>query len=319
MKRLISLFFVLVLLATVAAPVCVSAAEAPYTYTVRVFAGNMGTIGGSEMVSTENLSYGEEWSFDIGQISLTNDKYYVKGIRESGLDNDEVSEPAFKVTQDKDFVVAYGVKGNEVAYTVSFVRDSDDAQLADSVTYYGNVGDKPVVACKFIDGYYPRYYNITGTLKENADSNRFVFRYAPQPVSGTATAAVPAGNWNPVNPNAAQNTANQNNANQPVNGGQGDIVAAPSGTGDASPGGEEFPPQPESILDMDVPMAEAESQGGEKNKLPGWIVLLLALAAAGLISIPFVVRQLRKSGKNEEADQLEKAYEEELKKKEDKK
>ena len=314
MKRLISLFFVLVLLVSVAAPVCASAAGDPYTYTVRVFAGNMGTIGGSEMVSTENLSYGEEWSFDIGQISLTNDKYYVKGIRESGLDNDEVSEPAFKVTQDKDFVVAYGVKGNEIAYTVSFVRDSDDAQLADPVTYYGNVGDKPVVACKFIDGYYPRYYNITGTLKENADSNRFVFRYAPQPVSGTGTAAVPAGNWNPINPNAVQNNANQNNANQPT-AAPGDNTG--TGTAETPQGGEVFPPEPESILDMDVPMAEAENQG--RNKLPGWIVLLLALAAAGLISIPFVVRQLRKSGKNEQADQLEKAYEEELKKKENKK
>ena len=315
MKRLISLFSVLVVLASVAAPVCASAAGYPYTYTVRVFAGNMGNIGGSEMVSTDNLSYGDEWSFDIGQISLTNDKYYVKGIRESGLDNDEVSSAAFQVTQDMDFVVAYGVKGNEVAYTVSFVRDSDGSQLADPVTYYGNVGDKPVVACKFIDGYYPRYYNITGTLKENADSNQFVFRYAPQPLSGTATAAVPAGNWNPVNPNAAQN-ANQNNANQPVNGGQEDTTVAPPGEGNTSPGGETFPPQPESILDMDVPLAEAESQG--KNKLPGWIVLLLALAAAGLISIPFVLGLLRKSGKNEEADQLEKAYEEELKKKEDK-
>lgn len=305
MKRYLSLLFAILLVMTVVLPV---SAQADYTYTVRVFAGNMGNIGGSNMVSSENLSYGNEWSFDIGQITVTNDKYYVKGIRQSGLDNDTVSKPAFIVTQDMDFVVAYGVKGDEVAYTVSFVRDSDGAQLADPVTYYGNVGDKPVVACKFIDNYYPRYYNITGTLSDNAASNQFVFRYAPIPVEAAQTAAAGA----PIQ--IIQNNQNPINQNQPN---AVPVDNAGTGTAEMPQGGEAFPPEPESILDMDVPMAEAENQG--KNKLPGWIVLLLALAAAGLVSIPFVIRQLRKSGKNEQADQLEKAYEEELKKKENKK
>lgn len=319
MKRVLSLLFVLLLLSSVLMPVTAFAGKEPYPYTIRVFAGNMGKIDGEDVV-TYQISYDEvskqypSWVFDIGSVTLTNNKYYVKGIRESGLDNDTVSNPAFPVTRDIDFVVAYGVKGDEVAYTVSFVRNSDGTQLDDSVTYYGNVGDKPVVACKFIQGYYPRYYNITGTLSDNAASNQFVFRYEPMPVIGTADTTVVGAP--PVNFPA------QGNVNQPANGNQN--AGNGAGTGENAvqtpeQGGEAFPPQPESILDMDVPLAEAEGQGGEKNKLPGWIVLLLVLAAAGLVSIPFVIRQLRKNGKNEEADRLEKAYEEELKKKEDKK
>ena len=315
MKRFLSLLFAVLLVMTVLLPV---SAQADYSYTIRVFAGNMGTVNGGDVAEFTGLSYGEPWTFDMGTVKLTNDKYYVKGIRQSGLDNDTVSKPAFTVTQDMDYVVAYGVKGDEVAYTVSFVRDSDGAELAPPVTFYGNVGDKPVVACRFIDNYYPRYYNITGTLSENAAANQFVFRYAPIPTEAGGTNAVGAP---PVIIPAQGNADRPANGNQNAgNGNGGNGTGIGEGPVQASEqGGEAFPPEPESILDMDVPQAEAESQGGENNKLPGWIVLLLALAAAGLISIPFVVRILRKNGKNEEADQLEKAYEEELKKKEDKK
>ena len=289
MKKSLVLVFSLLLLLMSLAPVTALAVNEPYTYTVRVFAGNMGKIDGSkDIVVSESLAHGAEWSFDIGRVTLTNDKYYVKGIRQSGLDNDTVAAPAFKVTQDMDFVVAYGVKGDEVAYTVSFVRDSDGAQLEEPETYYGNVGDKPVVACKFIAGYYPRYYNITGTLSENAAANQFVFRYAPQPISG-GTAVVGPNPVVPVVPNQNQ----QNNQNQPAANAQGGNAGA--GTNEPQQGGEAFPTQPENILDMDAPLAGTpEASGG----LSGGTIV--GIASGSLLVLLLLLLLLLKRKKKEE-------------------
>ena len=56
--------------------------------------------------------------FDLGQVQVTDEKYYVKGIRLAGRDNNTVSATTFRVTGDADYVVAYGIKGNLVSYTV---------------------------------------------------------------------------------------------------------------------------------------------------------------------------------------------------------
>ena len=46
--------------------------------------------------------------------------------------------------------------------------DTDGNKLAESRTYYGNVGDEPVIAYLYIDGYIPDSYNQTGKLSSNA-------------------------------------------------------------------------------------------------------------------------------------------------------
>ena len=48
--------------------------------------------------------------------------------------------------------MVYGILGNAVAYTVNYV-DTSGRQLAPSETYYGNVGDEPVIAYLYIEGY----------------------------------------------------------------------------------------------------------------------------------------------------------------------
>lgn len=261
----------------------VMAADDGYTYTIRVFAGNMGKINGEEVLVFPGMTYGEEWSFDINQVQPSNGKYYVKGIRESGLDNDAVSPAAFQVHGDMDFVVAYGIKGNEVAYTVHFVRSSDGSVLADPVTYYGNVGDKPVVACKFIEGYYPKYYNITGTLSENASENDFVFQYDLSPT--TTAQSAPSGVL-PASPSTAQ-------------GGTKD----PNGSEDQSENGKEQQSDqsqsgPGEILDLDPPMAgpgdpvveEQSKSGGLSTQ---WLVGGIGAVAAALLVL-FVVTSSRR-------------------------
>ena len=48
-----------------------------------------------------------------------------------------------------------------------------------SEVFYGNVGDKPVIACKYIEGYEPQASGLTKTLKENAAENVLTFIYKP--------------------------------------------------------------------------------------------------------------------------------------------
>lgn len=115
-------------------------------------------------------------------------KYYVKGIRKSGYDNNTVSAASFEVTGDEDYVVAYGIQGDMAAYTVNY-QDADGNALAASQTYYGNVGDKPVVAFLYVEGYVPDAYNLTKTLVSDESQNVFTFIYSPIPA---AAAPAPA-------------------------------------------------------------------------------------------------------------------------------
>ena len=179
----------------------------PYTYKVTLFAGNKGTINGQNKFERADIASGSTVTFNLNDIQVTDDKYYVKGIRLSGRDNDEaLSAPSFTVDKDADYVVAYGIKGNMVAYTVNY-QDASGNSLAESQTFYGNVGDKPVVAYRYIENYIPDALALTKTLSDNESENVFTFTYTPgatdrivettttvtTTVPGTATPAGAAG------------------------------------------------------------------------------------------------------------------------------
>lgn len=188
----------------IAGSLCVDAKAAEkkeYTYTVRFYSGARGTFGGKQIVTYEGLKAGDRVTFRQSDVTLENgSKYYIKGIRESGKDNNTVSsQSSFMVTGDQDYVVAYGIKGNSVGYTVRYV-DEDGNQLLPDETYYGNVGDRPVIAYQYIENYLPQAYNLTGTLKQNEAENVFTFTYTPinageapeAPAAPAAPAAAPA-------------------------------------------------------------------------------------------------------------------------------
>ena len=189
------LFGALVALMATIAMVCSVASPAyaeRYSYTVRVFQGNGGKLK-SDPVSITVEKGGRVDLFDFATADVSDSKYVQIGFRLSG--EDEVigngvvngviehgqSQPAEKygtgITQDMDFVVAYGVKGETVKYTLKFVEYGTGRELAEPKTYYGRIGDKPVVAYEYIEGYRPLYYSITGTLKENEEDNVWTFEY----------------------------------------------------------------------------------------------------------------------------------------------
>ena len=151
----------------------------PYTYKVTLSAGNKGTINGQNKIEQADIASGSTVTFNLNDIQVTDDKYYVKGIRLSGRDNDEtLAAPSFTVDKDADYVVAYGIKGNMVAYTVNY-QDASGNALAESQTFYGNVGDKPVVAYRYVENYIPDALALTKTLSDNESENVFTFTYTP--------------------------------------------------------------------------------------------------------------------------------------------
>ena len=174
-----------------------------YTYQVTFYSGNQGTFNGSEGLSVDNHSSGSEYtveengdeitvsglkqgdivSFDVqaGAVQMADDsKYYLRGIRQSGRDNDTVQTSAFRVDGDAEYVLAYGIRGNQTGYTVNY-QDAQGNELAPSRTYYGNVGDKPVVAYLYIEDYNPQTLALTRTLSENEAENVFTFVHPPVP------------------------------------------------------------------------------------------------------------------------------------------
>lgn len=173
-----------------------------YTYMATFYAGNHGKFTSRADVLVDNsktqssysierspdgsritvrdLRYGDVVRLDAaadGAVDMAADSlYYVKGIRDSGLDNAEAGYGAFSVRRDVDFVVAYGMKAEQTSYTV-YYKSLDGKTLAEPRTYWGNVGDKPVVAYVYVEGYTPLSYNLTKTLSEDPAQNDMTFLY----------------------------------------------------------------------------------------------------------------------------------------------
>ncbi|MBS5501632.1 MAG: hypothetical protein KHX01_01540 [Eggerthella sp.] len=274
-----------------------------YSYTVTLYAGN-GTIIEPDGQTKTSESYG---SYGYGEyctipwqtlnIQPDDDKYYVKGIRLAG--HDELAESGnIEVTQDLQYVVAYGMKKDQVAYTINYV-DANGAQIADSETFYGNIGDKPVIAYRYIEGYQPtNAYNLTGRLKGNAD-NVFTFKY--QAVQGSsagttndgASAGTTGGQATPGDENAA---TGENAAGDEAT---GDEAADEAGTQEGAANGAE----PAELLDIDDdsnPLASAQSAVQETfsnplNYLP-WVLGVLVVIA--LISVIALMVAKKRAGKD---------------------
>ena len=324
MKRLLKYFLVALVVITGVFSQTKDVRAFSYTYTVSLSAGGQGSINGGVQVrkasgneaSASVSSKGDKIivtgleSGDViscvaqGSVALNeNSKYYVKGIRLSGRDNNTVAQSAFLVSGDQDYVVAYGIPGELAEYTVNYV-DTDGNKLAESRTYYGNVGDEPVIAYLYIDGYIPDSYNQTGKLSSNASENVFNFVY-----SRAASSMAAAGNG--ANDNAAGgNVTNGNttaagaanaagNAAGTANNGAADGANAgntivPDGQNNPQDGIQAPQAQPNTdIADEQVPQAANDNKhdiADEQVPLATMIsesgmVVPLAIGALGIVAI----------------------------------
>lgn len=306
MKRLLKYFLAALVVITGVFSQTADAKAFSYTYTVSFSAGGQGSINGGvqvrkasgneasvsvsakgDKIIVTGLEYGDVISCDAqGSVALNeNSKYYVKGIRLSGRDNNTVAQSAFLVSGDQDYVVAYGIPGELAEYTVNYV-DTDGNKLAESRTYYGNVGDEPVIAYLYIDGYIPDSYNQTGKLSSNASENVFNFVY-----SRAASSMAAAGNGandntaaggNQAAAGAANATGAANAAGAANNGATDGANAAntivPDGQNDPQDGIQAPQAQPNTdIADEQVPLATMISESG--------MVVPLAIGALGIVAI----------------------------------
>ncbi len=321
-------------------------ASAQYTYTVRIYPGNQGTFtnrvrlavdhtkSGSaiksraeikeDLITVSGLKKDDIITLDLqdGSVRLKEEnRYYVKGIRQSGRDNSTVATSVFRVDRDADYVTAYGVQGDMVGYTVNY-QDASGNEVLPSDKYYGNVGDKPVVAYKYKEGYEPEVTALAKTLTANEAENVFTFIYSeaergvitrqvgtPGTTTNTVTEIVPG-----VPPAAlpAGTTA--------AEAGGGDAGAGEAGAGDTAAGdeeaggdaaadeGEQEPLQ--QIGDGEVPLAEQDLKDLDEEEVPASNIQadkvlkkglplaasigIAAGAAAALVALFLVVKKRRK-------------------------
>ena len=249
-----------------------------YTYQATVYAGNLGRLTSGVDITVNNRKSGSNWTVDkssdrivikglsmgdVVSIDVAADgavlldagsPYYVLGLRDSGRDNSEAGYGAFRVDRDRDFVVAYGMRTDETTYTV-YYQALDGTVLAAPRTYTGNVGDKPVVAYLYVDGYEPLSYNVTKTLSKNSADNAMTFIYKPLESQEIRVSVpgdnhyvhVPGGSYtvDVPGPTIVQRVPSSNSNNNTGNGGGGTIddtgaVSNPSGPatgGDNGQGG----------------------------------------------------------------------------------
>lgn len=290
-----------------------------YTYTVSFSAGGQGSINGGvqvrkasgneasvsvsakgDKIIVTGLEYGDVISCDAqGSVALNeNSKYYVKGIRLSGRDNNTVAQSAFLVSGDQDYVVAYGIPGELAEYTVNYV-DANGNKLADSKTYYGNVGDEPVIAYLYIDGYIPSSYNQSGKLVSDASKNvfNFVYNRAATNMANNGNGGDNAGGANGAAGGA--NVAGVNGAAGGANGAAGGAngaadVVVPDGQNNPQDGEVAPEAQPNTdIADEQVPQAANDNKhdiADEQVPLATMIsdsgmVVPLAIGALGIVAI----------------------------------
>lgn len=304
----------------------VSAAEEAYTYTVRLYAGNQGTITNSGVEissSTARISFSDDCAVISGlqygdmvyirpqdAIETTDERYYVRGVRRSGRDNAQAESPAFYVACDRDFVAAYGVRGDMAEYTVSY-QDEAGNTLMKSDTYYGNIGERQYVSSRYIEGYQPSYLNMVKTLSANAAENIFTFRYtriaagttpAPGGTTTTATTGTTTAGTTTTTTAAGGGTPGAQDADAGAADAQ-DADAAEQG-GETPPGGDANVPLPddnvpldqqelENLDDGEVPLADIKAeQAGLMGYFP--IYAGIAATAAAVLAVAVIYLYKRK-------------------------
>lgn len=283
MKRILSVALLVLVLGLLTLSAFAAGSEG-YTYTVRVYPGNNGegeyNATGLTLSDRINVNVIDGKTLVVNGtecITLSNDKYYIKGVRISGQDVSDTRQ-SFAVEGDIDLVVAYGMMNGAVQYTVNYV-DMDGNPMEGtpgSITGYGAVGEVIVVGYYPVDGYLPyaysadgilvQTYNLTNSngLSENAGDNVFTFIYQAIPAEAAPEATAAPG---AANANADQNANAPGDANAP-GGPEGEAPGDENAPGAEGNEGEDIGdnavPQaaPEEILDVDTPLG-APTQNGD--------------------------------------------------------
>lgn len=299
-------------LAVIAVMVLATVSASAYGYELSVSPGNGQLDGKQEIISVTGGS-GDDMTASaetrgttvtLGGVSHnvtqmpdgkapSDSKYFVRGLKLAGEDNDLVFDGPINIFpeegsgsgseivnkykhKDTELVVAYGLKSDMVAYTISYVNAATGENLIQTETHYGTIGSDPVVSYKYVDGFLPNAYAATRKLTANAADNVFTFWYYQLDAQGnvvTITDLVPGAPAAPAGPGAGAGAG-----------------AANAGDGTATIGDNATPRAdgPADVVDLDdSDTPKADDPDGDKAGLNwpmiagigGLIALLAALAA----------------------------------------
>lgn len=310
-------------------------AAGDYTYKIRIYAGNQGSFSEVDNPGVIEHNGVAQPSQVEGKcyVKLNEpEKYYVRGIRESGRDNDTVPVGAaasapdengvsavdiqIPVDGDRDYVVAYGVRGNMVSYTVTY-KDSAGKELIPPRTFEGKIGDKQIVPYQYIEGYRPNAYSMAKTLEEDASKNVFPFVYTlvTAPDGGTIGEGGERVTYVDNGTTVIRNPAEGTGGTTVVDGGTtviaGDGADGAGGAGAAAEGGagaevieDEQTPlgEPQQLIDLDdeeVPLAEGSGLFGIDGNasllgIPLTVIGLIILVITGSLWFAFVYMKKKK-------------------------
>lgn len=320
MKRFAALAFVLILMVAMCA---MAFAEEP-TFTVRIYAGNIGSIDGGDVLTISGIPYGGTITVTEDQVTITDSEYIEKeyhalGFRESGHDNDPIYSfgTPVTITRDMDFVIGYGMWSKVVQYVVAYKHAATHADLLPTQIFYGNVGDKPVVAYQYVEKYKPQAPALTKTLVDDATQNLFIFYYTPVPVvTGGGGAVIPAGgSGGAVVPSSSSSSSSSSGSGSTASGSgtaggaaagnPGTTSTAPAGTNVSAPANA-VAVDPVEIVDLDVAenaaapgtVGAVSGDRASSNEglfgLPKWVTIGGGVILAGLVATPIVYFATRK-------------------------
>lgn len=337
-----------------------------YTYTVKIVLGGSGDEGAyfnsdlgvsvpatakvemidnNSCVKISNLQFDDEVTIDPStmvkikpQTKLDDEgnevqfsKYYVKGLRMSGMDT-VLHKNSFKVEYDETFVVAYGV-GDVVPYVVNYVNKNHEAgdsantfakpedgskYTVDSITCYAPANEELYVAYRNIPGYTPNTYNYHTKSLNSSAANPFEFTFYYTKGNGTVvnestteviTSSTETGDaeysYETVSRetqhrqggvtntgNAGNGGANANNADND-NAGDGD-EANQAGDDTTTIEDEETP---KDVIDIDD--EEVAKTGGAKERFVRNMIIGIIIAIIAVVSILVALYVAEKKRKKE--------------------
>ena len=194
-KLLSFLFIVLIVLGIGIEKVEAEPAEPakPYTYSVEFDGGRYGEVydESENAVSViSDIPYGSTFYRNGNNVTIVKpdhselkyhlkqnegtSKYYFKGFHVSGQVDDMVD--VVPVEKDTILVATYGVSGSLTEYRVRYIDDSGK-ELAPTDVMYANVGDQPIVGCRYIAGYLPNVAMMQSVPLEKGVIQLFTFIY----------------------------------------------------------------------------------------------------------------------------------------------
>lgn len=309
MRRIAVLAMTVALILGTMAVSVFAADEYEHKLTVSPGNGSGSTMTGDSITIEQNSDFTGTLTVDgkSSTVAPPDDNHFVTGIKVAGRDNASTTVPVSPISvkdEDVEYVVTYGLKSNMVSYTVTYT--GPDGELG-SDTFYGVIGDKPVVTYKYFEGYEPaNAYSLTKTLKADTSENVFEFTYNEAATGGT----------NVVTVNTGGGAGNAGGGG--AGGGAGGGGAAGGGAGGAggAAGGANIADaatptaEPAELIDIDNPETPTtENPGDAENietiddsKTPGtnWSTVGIGAGAAAVVAIAAALIAKRRKDEEEE-------------------